>query len=114
MQNKSKSWSDIQLIISSISVALTLGFWGLFSSNQKNIAGVTDETNFPNQPAPTASVTTNNDILLPGQVLLLNGGSLAQQSATSTPQTTQAPTVQRKQGGGKSGGSVTTTSSSHP
>ncbi len=35
MANKTKNWTDVELIISSISVALTLGFWGLFASRQK-------------------------------------------------------------------------------
>jgi hypothetical protein len=122
MQNKSKSWNDIQLVISSISVALTLGLWSYFSSSQKMVAGVTADVNFPNQPDPTAAgaatnpAVSNNDILLPGQVLLLNGANLAQPSPATATQTTQSPTVQTKKnkGGGNSGGSVTKTSSSHP
>jgi hypothetical protein len=116
MQNKSKSWADIQMIISSISIAVTLGFWSLFSSSQKVKSGVSADANFPSQPDP--STISQNDMLVPGQVMLLNGSNLAQQSATPTSQVTQAPAVQRKhKGGGGSGGgsgSVTNTSSSHP
>ncbi len=107
MQNRSKSWADIQMIISSIAVAATMGFWSLFSSNQKLTAGATGTADL-SQPDPN-SATANNDMLLPGQVMLLG----------PTPQTQQvgaAPQAKVWRGGGGSkgggGGSAPAASSS--
>ncbi len=114
MQNKSKSWTDVQLIISSVSVALTLGFWSLFSSTAKLKSGVTDSTDFGSQ-LPTTVAQTSSDLLLPGQILLLGGAQ-----GTATPSALSAQTQQLtkpKSTGGtstKKSGGVTSTSSSHP
>ena len=51
MQNKSKSRSDVQWVISSISLAATLGLWGLFASADKKGAGVSGQATLV-QPPP--------------------------------------------------------------
>jgi len=75
MQNrsapKSKSWTDIQMIISSIAIAITLGLWSLFSGPQKKNASVTGEVIVPPQPQNTSVVTQPQ--LAPGQKLLFGG-----------------------------------------
>ena len=99
--NKSKSWSDIQMIISSIAVAATMGFWSLFSSNQKLTAGVSGTANLAGQPDPNAA-TANNDVLLPGQVMLL--GSAPQAQASATPYVKVWHGGNNKNSGGSGGG----------
>lgn len=135
MQNKSaqKSWNEIEMLISSIAIALTLGLWNLFASSKKpSIASTDANVNLPPQPdtstvvsiTPTA-LPTNPLTLLPGQVLLLGGAvplsatqSLGQPS-TSTTTTTTTTTVRpsggkKGGGGGGGGGGAATTHSSHP
>lgn len=104
MQKKARNWADVQFIISSISVALTLGLWALFASHQKTSAGVTGEVIVPQQQ--TETVTLPSSQLLPGQVLLLGG---------TAPQPQQVVvTGSKRGGGGGKGGGVATTGSSRP
>ena len=103
MQNKSKNLTDVQLIISSISVALTLGFWGLFASHEKTGTGVTGDAQMPAQPEALVSTQpTFPTTLLPGQKLLFSG------VAPATPQQPQQPAAatsgRRGRGGGRGGG----------
>jgi len=106
MPNKSKSWTDVQLIISSFSIALTLGFWGLFASRDKSGTGVTGEVIIPTQPDSVAS--SPSPALLPGQKLLFSGTNI--QALTQPQAPTQASPKQiivtvKKHGGGGGGGS---------
>jgi hypothetical protein len=104
MHNKSKSWTDVQLIISSFSIALTLGFWGIFASREKTVAGVTGQAVVPQQP--DALVSSSVPALLPGQKLLF-GGANPQVLSTIQPQTQVPPKqiiVPTKKHGGKGGG----------
>jgi hypothetical protein len=118
MHNKTKSWTDVQLIISSFSIALTLGFWGLFASQDKSGSGVTGEIAVPTQPDPV--ISTAPPVLLPGQKLLFGGTSpqsLSQLQTKPTPQ--QVIITVKKHGGGGSGGgggagAHAGTGSSHP
>jgi hypothetical protein len=101
MQNKSKSRTDVQWVISSISLAATVGLWGLFASTEKKIAGVTSEATIPSQPDPILASAVPT--LLPGQRLLLAG------AAPQAP-TQPSPTVvtrNRRRGGGGGGGAST-------
>ena len=110
MQNKSKKFTDVQLIISSISIALTLGFWSLFASREKTGASVIGEVQMPNQPDALA-VTTASTTLLPGQKIIFSGTVPQQQ-----PQPTTAPTSTSRRGrggGGGGGGGHASTGSSH-
>lgn len=94
MQGKTRSWADVQLIISSISIAVTLGFWGLMTSREKNSAAVRGEATIA---AASASTSSSVQMLLPGQVLYLGGA----------PAPAPAPVMnQRKhrRGGGDGGG----------
>ncbi|MBI1794929.1 MAG: hypothetical protein HYR70_12185 [Chloroflexi bacterium] len=100
MQNKtsSKNWTDIQLIISSIAIALTLGLWSLFASPAKKNSGVSGQVVVPPQPDTT---TVAQPQLAPGQKILFGG---------TAPQPQVIVKTTRKGGGG----AVTTTSSSRP
>jgi len=100
-----KSWADVQLIIGSIAVALTLGLWGLFASREKVVSGVSAEAVIPPQVDPVVVVTP--PVLFPGQKLLF-AGTVPQTSPQSPPAVTN---VKRQGGGGRA---VTTTRSSRP
>jgi hypothetical protein len=104
MQSKSpKGWADVQLIIGSISIAFTLGFWSLFTSREKTVSGVSAMAAMPSQPDPVAAAPLT---LLPGQKLLFAG---------TAPQVSPVVTnTKRRRGGGGGGGAVTTTQSSRP
>ena len=105
MQNKPspKSWADVQLVITSISVALTLGFWNLFASpEERPLGGGGAEADLQAQPA--GSIVTRLPLQV-GQVVILNGAAPQVQS-----QPQAATSRSRKNKGG--GGAVTTTGSS--
>ena len=118
MHNKSKSWTDVQLIISSFSIAITLGFWGIFASREKPVVGVSGQASFPQQP--DALVSSPAPALLPGQKLLFSGTSpqiLTQVQPQATVQPQQIIVPARKhggKGGGGGGNPNAGTGSSHP
>jgi hypothetical protein len=128
MHNKNKSWNDIKLILSSFSVAITLGVWGVFASQEKSGTGVTGEAALPSQPDPLVSAPPaglSSSMLLPGQILLFGGTNLqsaSQLQKQATAQPTPVIVVRKKHGGrgdgggggGGGGGSVTSSGSSHP
>lgn len=97
MQNRSRNWTDIQWILSSLAVALVLGLWGLFASREEAKADVTEMALAPDPP-PAASP---QPMLLPGQKLLLGGSAPRPQIV-----------IRNTHRGG--GGVVTTTRSSRP
>ncbi len=111
MQNKSRNWTDVQLIISSISIALTLGFWSVLASRDKVIAGAAGDATLPDA-TDTPAVTQS--MLVPGQKFILTSASSAQAPAATNPlQPRRAK--DRGSGGtgsGGGGGSVATTKSS--
>ncbi len=115
MQNKPKSRTDVQWILSSLSLAVTLGLWGLFASADKKGAGVSGQADLvqPTAEPQQVIITQQSQMLLPGQVLLFDG------TAPQPQQPTVVTTVSGSGGGGhRSGGSrsgaVTSTHSSHP
>jgi hypothetical protein len=118
MSNKSKNWTDVQLIISSFSIAFTLGFWGLFASHERSGTGVAGEVSFPSQPE---NVVTTTPVLLPGQKLIFSGitPQSLQISGTTATQPPQIVVTKKKRSsgsgrGGGGGGGVTSTGSSKP
>ncbi len=97
MQNKGKNWTDIQMIISSISMAVTLGLWSLFAAPGKTGTGVPGQADVSSAiptSTPTSSVPSQ---LLPGQKYIFAG-------ATKTQSTYSAPRRHKGGGGGSSGG----------
>ena len=121
MHNKSKNWNDIKLIISSFSIAMTLGIWGLFASQEKSGTGVAGEAALP--PQPDSQISSSSPSLLPGQILLFGAPKLqppSQLQSLATVQPTPIIVVRKKHGGkgdgggGGGGGAVTSSGSSHP
>jgi len=104
-QIKTKSRTDVQWVISSLSLAVTLGLWGVFASQAKRVAGVQGQVIVPQQPEQQV-VISQSPSLLPGQKLLV-GGTAPQ------PQQTIVSTKHGGGGGGGGGGSAST-GSSHP
>jgi len=105
---KVRSWKDVQLIISSISVAVTLGLWSLWASREKTAAAVEAEAALPS----VADTPATGPMLLPGQTLYLAG---------PTPQANAPVSIQEKRkhrrggnggGGGGGGGADAATGSS--
>ena len=95
MQNKPKSRTDVQWVISSLSLAVTVGLWGLFASSEKRGAGVAGQVVVPPQPQQTDQVVVSQPAgLLPGQKLLFGG---------TAPQPSQVIVTTRSHGGGGGG-----------
>ena len=124
MPNKPRNWTDVKLIISSFSIAITLGAWGIFASHEKTGTGVTGEAAVPSQPDPLVS-DPPSPALLPGQILLFGGTNLQPPNQPQTQvqaQPTQTVIVRKKHGGrgdgggggGGGGGGVTSSGYSHP
>jgi hypothetical protein len=95
MGNKrvSRNWNDIQIVIATISMALTLGLWNLFAGPDRASALKRAQTQPTQQPigqSPAPIITPPTPTLLGDGVLLLGG---------SAPQTTVII-----QGGGNGGG----------
>ena len=101
---KARSWKDAQLIISSISLALTLGLWGMWSSREKHVGGVQDEAVIPFRPQTAAPEPT----LLPGQTLYLMAPA---PQSTSPVAEQQQPKRRNRDKGGGGGGNASTGSS---
>ncbi len=113
MQNKPRSRTDVQWVISSVSLAVTLGLWGLFVGREKQGAGVAGQVAFTSPQTDQVVVTqAQPQLLAPGQVLLFGGTAPQAQQTTVTQTITTSRT--RRGGGGGGGGPVTTTHSSHP
>ncbi len=108
MPNKSRNWTDVELILSSVSIALTLGFWGLFASKPKTAANVLGEVSLVSDPGAATASTPVPSALVPGQVIYF-GAATPQAPASAASQ----PQLRHRRGGG-SGGSVASTGSSHP
>lgn len=110
--SKSRARTDVQWIISSVSIAITLGLWGLFASDAKKVAGVAAQVTIA---PPDQAVATQPQVqtLLPGQVLLFEGTAPQPQVQPAQPQTI-APAKPRHKSGGGSSGPAASTGSSHP
>ena len=124
MQNKpashkpaSKSWHEIEVLLSAIAIALTLGLWNVFASSSKSAAASTDSATNPPPPPDTPTVIsvapTPSFSLLPGQVLLLGGVLPTMAAGLPTPGITTS-TNPNPAGGGGGGTKPPKTHSSHP
>ncbi len=113
MQNKSRARTDVQWILSSLSLAVTLGLWGMFASGAKKGAAVSAQVTLVSPPNQVILTQPQAQTLLPGQVLLLGG--TAPQSPTTTTQTVVTSQPRHHGGGGGGGGApAASTGSSHP
>jgi cytochrome oxidase assembly protein ShyY1 len=102
---KSKNWNDVQMVIAAIAIALSLGFWNMFSAPAKqDLANQVDPAETP-EPSPTPQVVPT---LLPHVKIYLGGASpQVQQVSAPAKQAKKA-----KSGGGGGAGTVTTTKTS--
>lgn len=113
----SKSWNEIEMLISAIAIALTLGLWNLLASPKKTDNSYVNAST--DTPQPTSTVVSiapaPSPFLLPGQVLLLDG-TVPQSVTQSVGQPSPTPTasVPPSSGGSKGGKPITKTHSSHP
>lgn len=103
MPNKYRNWTDAELIISSISIALTLGFWGLFASRQKVGADVLGQVSLVSSSGgpPPVAATSLPATLVPGQAVFF--GATTPQPLS--PVASQPQPRHRGGGGGRGGGS---------
>ncbi len=115
MPNKSssKKWSDVEIAIATVSIAVTLGLWNVFAAPQQKNG--TPQVNATVAPPPTdVPVTLSLPTVMP-EVKILLGGKAPQIQAPAQVQAS-APTTPRKHrssgGSGSAGGTVTTTHSS--
>jgi hypothetical protein len=99
-----KNWGEIQLAIAAISLTVTLVFWNLFSTPQKQQVMVqATDTEVPPPPDATQVLTqapTQAPVLAFVPVKIIFGGTVPQQPQTVV-QGSVAPAVQPKH---KSGG----------
>lgn len=82
MGNKpaSRNWNDIQIVIATISMALTLGLWNLFAGPDRETAlkrAQTQPTQQPMEQSPAPIVAQSEPTPL-GDGVLLFGGSAPQ------------------------------------
>src|SRR5512140_1088928 len=99
MQNKTRNRTDVQWVISSVSLAVTLGLWGLFAGHEKKGAGVVGQVAF-DQPADQQVVVSQPQMLAPGQVLLFSG-------TAPQPQSQQQVVVTQSRSKHRGGGATT-------
>ncbi|HEX8992531.1 MAG TPA: hypothetical protein VF784_12705 [Anaerolineales bacterium] len=111
--SKSRARTDVQWIISSVSIAITLGLWGLFASDAKKVAGVAAQVTIAPPPDQVVATQPRVQTLLPGQVLLFEGTAPKPQVQPVQPQTIVTAKPRHKSGGGSSGPAAST-GSSHP
>ncbi len=118
MQNKSKSRTDVQWIISSISLAATLGLWGFFASADKKGASVSGQVTLVQPPTDQQQVIVAQPaqapMLLPGQVLLFQGTAPQAQQLQSVVTTANGSTTVTRRSGGGGGGSTGGTTTKPP
>jgi cytochrome oxidase assembly protein ShyY1 len=108
---KSKNWNDVQMVIAAVAIALSLGFWNMFSAPAKqDLANQVDPVTAPPptetpEPSPTPQIVPT---LLP-HVKIYLGGAAPQVQQVSAP---AKRAKKAKSGGGGSSGTVTTTKTS--
>ncbi len=113
---KKKSWLDLQIILASLAVTVTVGLWNVFAMGNRQVANAAgnppvipppaDPTNvYVYNPSPTTAATLdpNAPLTLPKVHILLGGSMPVVRVATAQP----APT------GGSSEGGTVSRSSSH-
>ncbi len=77
-----KSWNEIEVLISTVAITLTLGIWNLLASGNKQPAVASADANANLQPQPDTPTTVSISptppfMLLPGQILLFNSNPTA-------------------------------------
>jgi hypothetical protein len=96
-RSKPRNGKDVQLIVSSISVAISLGLWSMWASREESKPAVTET---PPPPTEVLATATPAPMLLPGQILYLSTAS----PQTNSPVVNQEKPRRRKGGDGGGGG----------
>jgi hypothetical protein len=78
--NNKKSWGEIQLAIAAVALAVTLGFWNLFSAGQKqqDTKSVADTAVPPTEDVAQVPAPTSMQGFLPVKIIF--GGTAPQQN----------------------------------
>jgi hypothetical protein len=106
MQNKSNKWLDVQIVLITLFMTISLFLWNLFAGGSRTTS-TANTTSAPVNPLPASSIQT-----LPSGVRILLGGAAPQQPSIAQ---AQAPAqTQVKAPAKKAPAPVTTTSSSRP
>lgn len=95
---KAKNWKDVQLIVSSIAMALTLGLWGFWASGEKRMATIQGESK--PLPAPEPKVAEVGPMLMPGQTLYLMTPAPENTATVSNQEQPKRRNRDRDKGGG--------------
>jgi hypothetical protein len=110
MPNKTRNWTDVELIVSSISIAVTLGFWSMFSSREKVGVGVDGQVSLTATNNTASSTAASAGVIpapLPGQPVYFS----ATGPQAAPPAVVQQKPRRRSGGGGGGGGGASTGSS---
>ena|SRR3972149_3914064 len=100
-----RNWNDIQMLIATLSLALTLGFWNLFAGpDRETAAKKAAQTVIPTPTSQPPGAESLPPTLLPAGIKILLGGA--------APLPPAAPQQTRRRGNNGGGGAVTTTRSS--
>jgi hypothetical protein len=107
-----RNWNDIQIVIATISMALTLAFWNLFAGPDRETAAkrAQEQAALPSPPQP-AQITAPVQPNLQSTTLQGNGPILLGGSAPQT-QIIVQNSGRNGGGGGGGGGGATSTGSS--
>jgi hypothetical protein len=109
MQNKSNKWLDVQIVLITLFMTISLFLWNLFAGGSRTTSTATTTSASAN-PLPDSSVQT-----LPSGVRILLGGPAPQQLSTTRIQTqVQAQSKAPAKAPSKVPAPVTVTRSSRP
>lgn len=103
MNNKQKSWGEIQLAIAAVALTATLGFWNLFSAGQKQqvvAASPTDTEVPPTEAVAQVPAATATPGFLPVKIIF--GGAAPKQKVVVQVSAPQTQPKRKNNGGGGS------------
>ena len=114
MANKpqGKSWNEVQMAITAVTITATLGFWNMFATPEKPQAAAQVAATFtpPPPPPPTETAvpepTATAASLSLRPVKIIYGGKVPQQEVIQV--AVAAPPAKKNKGGGGGGGNNTT------
>jgi hypothetical protein len=112
---KKKSWLDLQIILASLAVTVTVGLWNVFAMGNRQVANAAgnppvvpppaDPTNvYVYNPSPTTAATLdpNAPLTLPKVHILMGGSMPVVRVATAQPAPSGGGSSSHSSGGGTS------------
>jgi len=109
MQNKTNKWLDVQIVIITLFMTISLFLWNLFAGGSRSTSTVIT-TSAPVNPLPASSAQAQ-----PSRVRILLGGAAPQQPSIARAQApAQAQVKAPAKASAKAPAPVTVTSSSRP